>query len=61
MKPEELQARMAHGDAIAVLDVRTKDARRANPVEIPASIWIPLSEVVQQAGRLPRHTFLAAS
>ena len=39
MKPEELQARMAHGDAIAVLDVRTKDARRANPVEITRSMY----------------------
>ncbi len=53
---EELRSRRAQGEAILTLDVRSPDARVVHPYEIPGSRWLPLSEVVEQAGALPRGT-----
>jgi len=54
MTPEELHARLAQGGGVVVLDVRTEDALRVHPYQIPGARWLPLAEVVQQAGTLPR-------
>jgi rhodanese-related sulfurtransferase len=57
---EELRSRRAQGEAILTLDVRSPDARVVHPYEIPGSRWLPLSEVVEQAGALPRGTAIVA-
>ena len=54
MSPEELYTRMAHGEAVLVLDVRTTDGLSVHPGQIPGTRWLPLAEVVQQADTLPR-------
>ena len=54
MSPEELHARRAQGEEIVVLDVRTEDALRVHPYQIPGARWLPLATVVQQAETLPR-------
>jgi rhodanese-related sulfurtransferase len=54
MSPEELYTRMAQGEAVVVLDVRTTDGLSVHPDQIPGTRWLPLAEVVQQANTLPR-------
>jgi rhodanese-related sulfurtransferase len=54
MNPEELYTRMAQGEAVVVLDVRTADGLSVQPDQIPGTRWLPLAEVVQQADTLPR-------
>ena len=54
MSPEELHARRVQGEEIVVLDVRTEDALRVHPYQIPGVRWLPLATVVQQAETLPR-------
>ena len=54
MSPEELYTRMAQGEAVVVLDVRTTYGRSVHPDQIPGTRWLPLAEVVQQADTLPR-------
>jgi rhodanese-related sulfurtransferase len=54
MSPEELYTRMAQGEAVVVLDVRTTDGLSVHPDQIPGTRWLPLAEVVQQADTLPR-------
>ena len=54
MSPEELYTRMAQGEAVVVLDVRTMDGLSVHPDQIPGTRWLPLAEVVQQADTLPR-------
>jgi len=54
MSPEELYTRMARGEAVVVLDVRTTDGLSVHPDQIPGTRWLPLAEVVQQADTLPR-------
>jgi len=54
MSPEELHARMARGESVVVLDVRTEDALRVHPMQIPGARWLPLATVAQQAETLPR-------
>lgn len=54
MSPEELHARMAQGEGVVMLDVRTEDALSVYPYQIPGARWLPLAEVVQQADTLPR-------
>ena len=54
MSPEELYTRMAQGEAVVILDVRTMDGRSVHPDQIPGTRWLPLAEVVQQADTLPR-------
>ncbi len=39
---------------VVPLDVRTRDAREARPREIPGARWLPLPDVVQRGGNLPR-------
>lgn len=56
MSPEELYTRLARGEAIAVVDVRTEDALSVHPYQIPGSRWLPLASVVEQAHTLPRHS-----
>ena len=58
LDPEEVRRRRADGESILAIDVRTADARRLNPQEIPGSQWISLAGVVAQAGRLPRDATL---
>ena len=54
MSAEELYTRMAQGEAVVVLDVRTTDGLSVHPDQIPGTRWLPLAEVVQQANTLPR-------
>lgn len=54
MNPRELHARMAQGERVVVLDVRTEDALSVHPYQIPGGRWLPLAAVVQQADTLPR-------
>ena len=54
MSPEELYTRIAQGEAVVVLDVRTTDGLSVHPDQIPGTRWLPLAEVVQQADTLPR-------
>ena len=56
MSPEELHARLARGEAVVVVDVRTEDALSAHPFQIPGSRWLPLASVVEQAHTLPRQS-----
>ena len=54
MSPEELYTRMAQGEGVVVMDVRTVDGLSVRPYQIPGTTWLPLAEVVQQAEALPR-------
>ena len=45
MSPEELYTRMAQGEAVVVLDVRTTDGLSVHPDQIPGTRWLPLAEV----------------
>lgn len=54
MSPQELHERMARGEHVVLLDVRTKDAISVYPQQIPGSHWLPLALVVEQAASLPR-------
>ncbi|MGH7961485.1 MAG: rhodanese-like domain-containing protein, partial [Candidatus Binatia bacterium] len=54
LRPEELDARIARGENVVVLDVRTEDAVRVHPEQILGARWMPLATVVQQAETLPR-------
>ncbi len=54
MSPEELYTRMAQGEAVVVLDVRTTDGLSVHPDQIPGTRWLPLADVVQQVDTLPR-------
>jgi len=52
--PEELRGQREAGEDLLVLDVRTGDARLVHPYQIPGARWLPLADVVQHAGTLPR-------
>ena len=52
--PQELQDRITRGETIVILDVRTEDALRVHPHQIPGARRLPLAVVVQQAATLPR-------
>jgi hypothetical protein len=54
MSPEELDTRIAPGEAVVVVDVRTMDGLSVHPDQIPGTRWLPLADVVQQAETLPR-------
>lgn len=54
MSPQELHERIARGERVVLLDVRTKDAISVYPQQIPGSRWLPLASVVEQAASLPR-------
>lgn len=54
MTAGELHARLQSGEAILVLDVRTEDALRLHPYQIPGARWLPLPLITQQAHTLPR-------
>ncbi len=55
MSPEQLYTRMAQGEPVVALDVRTAAAVSFQPDQIPGTRWLPLSEVVEQAATLPRN------
>lgn len=59
LTPQELQERIARGEAIVTLDVRSEDARRVHPHQIAGARWIALAVVVQQAATLPRDHLIA--
>jgi rhodanese-related sulfurtransferase len=54
MSPQELRARMMHGQETVIVDVRTEDALSVHPYQIPGTRWLPLASVVQQADTLSR-------
>jgi hypothetical protein len=54
LNPEELHNRMTQGEKFLPLDVRTEDARRVHPYQLPGTRWLPLAAVVQHANTLPR-------
>jgi len=58
--PAELRAHRAQREDLLVLDVRTADARQLHPYEIPGARWMPLADVVQHAGSLPRDAPIVA-
>jgi rhodanese-related sulfurtransferase len=53
MNPDELHARLARGEPVIILDVRTEDARKLHPYQIPGARWLPLASVVEEARTLP--------
>ena len=55
MSPEQLYTRMAQGEPVVVLDVRTAAAVSYQPEQIPGTRWLSLAEVVEQAAILPRN------
>ena len=55
MSPQELHDRLAQGERIVIVDVRTEDALSVHPEQIPGTRWIPLASVAAQAHTLPRH------
>ena len=59
ISPQALHARMADGEAVVPIDVRTTDARLFLPVQLPNTRWLPIAEIVQQAHTLPRESLLA--
>ena len=56
---EQLYARMAQGEEVIALDVRTAAAVGFQPDQIPGSRWMPLAEVVERADTLPRNATIA--
>jgi rhodanese-related sulfurtransferase len=59
ISPEALSARMAGGETVVPVDVRTMDARLFQPVQLPNARWLPIAEIVQQAHTLPRQSLIA--
>ena len=59
ISPQTLSQRIAQGESIVAVDVRTADARSLHPLQIPNSRWLPLAEVVDQAHTLPRESLIA--
>jgi hypothetical protein len=59
ISPQALHTRMADGEAVVPIDVRTTDARLFLPVQLPNTRWLPIAEIVQQAHTLPREILLA--
>lgn len=56
--PTELDARLRRGERLAVLDVRRREAWTASPDHVPGATWVPLEEVPERVGDLPRETHL---
>lgn len=55
ISPDELNSRMTHEQELVVLDVRTEDALSIDPYQIPGSLWLPLTELVERVDTIPRH------
>jgi rhodanese-related sulfurtransferase len=53
MSPQELHDRLDRGEPVIILDVRTGDARKIHPSQIPGARWLPLASVVERAKDLP--------
>ena len=47
MSPEQLYTRMAQGESVVALDVRTAAAVSFQPDQIPGTRWLPLSAHTQ--------------
>ena len=56
---EQLYDRMAKGEAVIPLDVRSAAAITFQPEQVPGSRWLPLAEVVEGAATLPRDAIIA--
>lgn len=54
----ELDRRLRAGEALAILDVRRREAWATDPARIPGALWLPLEEVPQRVRELPRDTHL---
>lgn len=59
INPQALHARMAGGEAVIPIDVRTTDARLFLPVQLPNARWLPIAGIVQRAHTLPREALIA--
>lgn len=59
VSPQALYARMAGGETVVPIDVRTTDARLFLPAQLPNTRWLPIAEIVQQAHTLPREGLIA--
>jgi membrane protein DedA with SNARE-associated domain len=51
--PEELKAKMAAGDSLVILDVRSRKAIEAFPYAIPGAIQIPMEEISARGHEIP--------
>ena len=60
MSPQELHDRVARGENVIILDVRTEDALSVHPHQIPDARWLPLASVVEQAPSLPRQATIVS-
>lgn len=60
MSPQELHDRVARGENIIILDVRTADAISVHPHQIPGARWLPLASVVEQTSTLPRQAIIVS-
>ena len=60
MSPEELYTRIAKGEPLTILDVRTEDGLSVHPSKLPGAHWMPLASVVEHSQTLPRHNTIVA-
>jgi rhodanese-related sulfurtransferase len=60
MSPQELHDRLARGENIVILDVRTADAISVHSYQIPGARWLPLASVVEQTSTLPRQEIIVS-
>jgi len=60
MSPQELHDRVARGESLIILDVRTADAISVHPHQIPGARWLPLASVVEQTSTLPRQAIIVS-
>lgn len=54
----ELARWLRAGEAVAILDVRRREAWASDPARIPGALWLPLEEVPRRVRDLRRDTHL---
>lgn len=56
--PEEVQRAVEAGEPCVVLDVRDRDEWEAG--HVPGSVWIPLDQLAERMGELPKEKMIYA-
>lgn len=57
---EELNARVAHGEKVVILDVRSRSSYKSSDISIKGSVRIPPDELNDRAHELPMSTPVVA-
>jgi rhodanese-related sulfurtransferase len=52
---KDLHTRIARGEEVFVIDVRSLDDRSEAPEQIPGAHWVPLADLIQYTTQLPRN------